>query len=89
MYDEIEKRHRKYDDEFKQNLLKLLEDGRTVAELESSFGVDRSIIYAWRRKAVSQTQTGKIDKVEDELHQLRSEVLRLRTERDILKSTCR
>lgn len=79
------KTRRKYDSEFKQNILALLEDGRKVSELEESFGVDRSLIYAWRRKAAATKNDFTQPAHQDELATLKSEVLRPRAERDILK----
>mgnify|MGYP001026371676 CR=1 FL=1 len=45
------KKRRQYDAEFKSNLLKMHEDGRSVSSLAESFGVNENLIYHWKSAA--------------------------------------
>ncbi|MEM7513506.1 MAG: transposase [Bacteroidota bacterium] len=74
---------RRYDSEFKASTLRLVASGRSVASVAESLGIDKSLIYTWRRQAnpLSEEEEAELN----ELAQLRQEVLILREERDILK----
>ncbi len=79
---------RKYTEEFKQEAVKLVEQGnRSVSDVARNLGVHRSQIERWRQqyghlKSVSDS----ISETErEELKRLRAEVKQLRMERDILK----
>ncbi|MEL6675108.1 MAG: transposase [Bacteroidota bacterium] len=77
------RRNRKYDTEFKTNALRLVASGRSVASVASSLGIDKSLLYAWRRQAhpLSEEEEAELQ----EIDQLRKRVLELEQERDILK----
>ena len=77
------RRNRRYDSEFKANALRLVEDGRSVPSVAASLGIDKSLLYAWRRQAdpPSEQEQAELREVE----QLRKRVLELEQERDILK----
>lgn len=78
------KKRRHYDAEFKSDLLKMHEDGRSVSSLSESFGINENLIYRWKRAAnLSSRQTDS--SVVEENKQLRSELAETRQERDILK----
>jgi len=78
------KKRRRYDAEFKSNLLKMNEDGRSVPSLASSFGVSEQVIYRWRSDAKKANNIAGSKDLE-EVKRLRKQVKELETERDILK----
>lgn len=77
------KRKRRYDSEFKANTLRLVSEGRSVSSVANSLGIDKSLIYAWRRKAHPISESEAAEQSENEL--LRKRVVELEQERDILK----
>lgn len=78
------KKRRHYDAEFKADLLRMHEDGRSVSSLAESFGINENLIYRWKSAAsISSKQSGKAAAAE--IRQLRSELRETQQERDILK----
>ena len=89
---EQRKKQRKYDPEFKQEVLRLVAEGRSAIEVARDLGITPDIIYAWRRKekrlvgAVAFAASGgKTLTGEEELKALREELTTTKRERDILK----
>ena len=77
------RRNRRYDSEFKANALRLVASGRSVPSVADSLGIDKSLIYTWRRQA--EPFSAEEEAEFDELTHLRKRVLELEEERDILK----
>ena len=77
------RRNRQYDSEFKSNALRLVEDGRSVPAVAEALGIDKSLIYAWRRQANPLGAAQEAELKEGDL--LRKRILELEQERDILK----
>jgi len=75
---------RRYDSEFKANILRMHEDGRSVSSLSQSFGISEQVIYRWRRES-NDLNAGSSKEELKELKLLRKQVQDLRIERDILK----
>lgn len=78
------KKRRRYDAEFKKNILKMIEDGRSITSLSQSFGVSEGLLYRWKSDAKKQKKTGRDDE-KDEVKQLRKRLKEVELERDILK----
>jgi len=81
----IKKRpRRKYDEEFKAEALRLVDQGRTVPDVASKLGISENLIYNWRSAA-----KGKLPeddrKAYEEIQALRKQLARVEMERDILK----
>lgn len=77
------RRNRVYDAEFKSNALGLVEEGRSIPSVADSLGIDKSLIYAWRRQANPPSAEEEAELAE--IDHLRKRVLELEQERDILK----
>ena len=80
------KTRRKYDADFKAEVLKMLDSGQTAAYIANALGVSENLIYRWR----SVNQVGKkVGAGQSELtaenQQLKDRVRQLETEREILK----
>ena len=87
-----EKRQRRYDAEFKKEVLKMTMEGKSVVEVARDLGISPERIYKWRRDeklrigAVAFASAGgKALTPEEELRALRQELEMTKRERDILK----
>ena len=43
-------KRRKYDEDFKAEVLKMVENGQAVSQISKSLGVSENLIYGWRSK---------------------------------------
>ncbi|MDP9129050.1 MAG: transposase [Candidatus Binatota bacterium] len=85
---------RRYDGEFKENAVALIQSGRTISEVGRDLGVSHWSLSRW----VKDVQAGKIPSQprrlgaetaeQRELRRLRQENDYLRRQRDILKKAC-
>ena len=86
---------RKLDQEFKQEAVKLVVDGkRTVADVARSLGVHENLLHKWKRQYEEDPQgsfpgKGRIKPQDEELKRLQRENANLREEREILKNRLR
>lgn len=72
---------RSYDDEFKASALQMVANGRSIAEVSRSLGINPNMLHKWRA-AVNPPPTS-VDQAE--LERLQRYVKQLEMERDILK----
>ena len=49
------KRHRKYDADFKKEVLKMIESGRSVPDISQSLGIGTNLIYTWVKRSRSSS----------------------------------
>jgi transposase len=85
-------KRRKYDEDFKAEVLKMVENGQAVSQISKSLGVSENLIYGWRSKRKAKAkETAKGEKSDfslrllEENEQLKEKVKQLEMERDILK----
>ncbi len=71
---------RKYDDEFKQNAVKKILDGQSVASLARELGVGENLLYKWKKARIETSSD-----VEKENLELKKKLREVEMERDILK----
>lgn len=71
---------RKYDEEFKQNALKMIEQGQSVRSVSQALGVAEGQLHKWKRDARAHVAPG-----EQEVLALRARLKQVEMERDILK----
>ena len=87
----MNKKHRKYTEEFKRETVALMENSdQPVAEISRHLDVHESVLYRWRRKYGQPSPNGSgseasRDELAAEVKRLKREVEVLRQERDILK----
>ncbi len=78
-----------YTAEFKREAVRLLEtSGKSGAVIAEELGISDGSLYTWRKQLIAQGEEafpgkGHQTSTEEEFHQLRAEVERLRQERDI------
>lgn len=83
----VRKKQRKYDADFKKEVLKMIESGRPVPEIAQSLGIGSNLIYYWKKQLLKPNVKAKVDAAvyDEEKALLHKRVKELETERDILK----
>jgi transposase len=83
------KRHRKYDADFKKEVLKMIESGRSVPDISQSLGIGSNLIYTWIKRSKSSSGdtkfTGTVLTLDEEKLTMHKRIKELEMERDILK----
>lgn len=85
------RKRKRYDPEFKVEAVKMVvEQGRTVVDVADSLGLDRNLLYSWKRKflddgSVAFPGKGREKAEDEETRELRRQLARVKQERDILK----
>jgi transposase-like protein len=69
---------RKYDDEFKQQSVKKILDGQSVASVSRELGVAESLLHKWKKAKISTASD-----VERENLELKKKLREVEMERDI------
>jgi transposase len=85
-------KRRKYDASFKEEVLKMIHNGRSASEVAQSLGIGENLIYKWKSRSSQQpAAVGKgnspiVPGMEDQKQQaLLKRIRELEQERDILK----
>lgn len=42
--------YKTYDEDYKKNIVKLVENGKTISDIEHEYGINRKLIYNWKNK---------------------------------------
>ena len=71
---------RKYDDEFKQQAVRKILDGQSVASVSRELGVAESLLHKWKRAKIDSSSN-----LEKEVLELKKKLREVEMERDILK----
>ena len=71
---------RKYDDEFKQNAVRKILDGQSVASVSRELGVAESLLHKWKKAKFESSSN-----LEKEVLELKKKLREVEIERDILK----
>lgn len=71
---------RKYDEDFKRNALKMIENGQSVRSVSQALGVGESQLHKWKR-SIRRSRSAE----DVEVAELRARLKAVETERDILK----
>jgi transposase len=83
------KRHRKYDADFKKEVLKMVESGRSVSDLSQSLGIGSNLIYTWVKRSKASSADTKfthaVATLDEDKLTLHNRIRELEMERDILK----
>ncbi len=75
---------RKYDENFKNEILKMTEGGRSVAEVARTMGIGENLIYKWRSEQKSNLSPSELNSY-NEIESLKKQLKIAEMERDILK----
>ena len=75
---------KKYDKIFKETILKLHDQGKTIKELSSEYGVSTQSINSWKKRT-TKIPSEESNVMYEELLALRKEVKTLKEDNEILK----
>jgi transposase len=78
------KTRRKYDVDFKSEVVKMLANGQTAAYVSKALGISENLIYRWKNQGVKKVASEQSE-LALENQQLKDRVRQLETEREILK----
>jgi transposase len=84
----IKKSRRKYDADFKNEVLRMIENGRPVPEVAQSLGVGSNLVYQWIKRCKTRKPTVGLKpdlSFDEEKLSMQKRIKELETERDILK----
>lgn len=86
----LKKSRRKYDQEFKDQLVRRLLEGQPGNEISEHFGVSSGLVYRWKADYLARLERGERAEHspsiwEAENRQLKRQIKRIEEERDILK----
>ena len=77
--------YKTYDEDYKKNIIKLVENGKAVSDIEREYGINRKLIYNWKNKyGTIKTSTGEVT-TNDEILKLKKELNDIKIENEILK----
>ncbi len=76
---------RKYDDEFKRNVVRKVLDGQSVSSVSREIGVNESLIHKWKRAALDNGDGIKSGVELAEAAALKKRIRELEQENEILK----
>ena len=76
---------RKYDDEFKRNVVRKVFDGQSVSSVSREIGVNESLIHKWKRAALDNGDGIKTGAELAEAQALKKRIRELEQENEILK----
>ena len=73
---------RSYDDEFKASAVQMVANGRSIADVSRSLGINPNMLHKWRAALISPSPTSTD---QAELERLQRYVKQLEMEREVLK----
>ncbi len=83
------KKRRKYDADFKSEVIKMVASGRSVVEVSQALDIGENLIYRWKKEqrdaSLDRTKGKKEVDVWQEVDQLRERLRQTEMERDIVE----
>ena len=77
--------HRRYDEEFKEQAVRMMLDGQSAASVSDRLGLSgANLLYRWRRKLL-KSEGALAGDLDSKVGQLQEQVRLLERERDVLK----
>lgn len=81
----MERTNKKYDEDYKKNIVKLVESGKPISDIEREYGINRKNIYNWKYKYGNIiTSTGEVTN-NDEILKLKKELQQVKMENYLRK----
>lgn len=77
--------NKKYDEDYKKSIVKLIESGKAISDIEREYGINRKNIYNWKNKYGTITTLDGNTTNNNDLEKLRKENKLLKEENEILK----
>lgn len=86
---QFKKGRRKYDADFKKEVLKMVESGRSIPDISQSLGIGSNLIYTWAKRSKTSSRDSKAIgsglSLDEEKLAMHKRIRELEMERDILK----
>lgn len=77
--------YKTYDEDFKKSIVKLIENGKSIADISREYGLTRSILYEWKKKYETITTNEGVITNNAEIQKVIKENKLLKEENEILK----
>lgn len=77
--------YKNYDEEYKRNIVNLIENGKPVSDIMREYGLSRSVIYAWKKKYETITTSDGTITCNDDIEKIKKELKQVKEENEILK----
>ncbi len=71
---------RKYDEQFKQNAVKMIKNGQSTRSVAATLGISEGLLHKWK-----QVRNSNRSQLESEVVDLKARLRQVEMERDILK----
>ena len=84
----VKRSRRKYDSDFKKEVLKMIESGRSVTDVAQSLGIGTNLIYQWIKRSKvkgNSSENSPYVSFDEEKAAMYKKIKDLEMERDILK----
>lgn len=84
----VKRSRRKYDSDFKKEVLKMIESGRSVTDVAQSLGIGTNLIYQWIKRSKvkgNSSENSASVSFDEEKAAMYKKIKDLEMERDILK----
>ncbi|MEO5582161.1 MAG: transposase [Saprospiraceae bacterium] len=84
----VKTNRRKYDADFKKEVLRMIESGRTVPDVAQSLGIGTNLIYYWLKRTKQQSPSTSLVSnlsLDSDKIAMQKRIKELEMERDILK----
>lgn len=81
----MERTYKRYDEDYKKSIVNLIENGKSISDIEREYGISRKNLYNWKYKyGEIATSTGEITN-NDEIIKMKKKLRELEMENEILK----
>lgn len=81
----MERTYKRYDEDYKKSIVKLIENGKSISDIEHEYGISRKNLYNWKYKyGEIATSTGEKTN-NDEIIKMKNKLQELEMENEILK----
>ncbi len=81
----MERTHKRYDEDYKKSIVKLIENGKSISEIEREYGISRKNLYNWKYKYGKITTSTEETTTNDEIIKMKKKLQELEMENEILK----
>ena len=81
----MERSYKKYDEDYKKSIVNLVENGKSISDIEREYGISRKNIYNWKYKYGKIITADGSTTTNDDIDKLVKENRLLKEENEILK----
>ncbi len=70
----MERNYKSYDEEYKKNIVKLIENGKAISDIVREYGISRSLAYSWKKKYATIMASDGTITCNDDIDKLKKEL---------------